>query len=63
VQKPVDQQSLTKVWTRARTTENGMTVHTFTVPADGARGTLRIRRSSPQAGRILADAMRVLKIA
>jgi hypothetical protein len=38
-------------------------VHTFTVPADGARGTLRIRRSSPQAGRILADAMRVLKIA
>jgi hypothetical protein len=25
VQKPVDQQSLTKVWTRARTTENGMT--------------------------------------
>jgi len=38
-------------------------VHTFTVPASGAQGTLRIKRASSQAGQVLVDAMRVLKIA
>jgi len=38
-------------------------VHTFTVPQTGAQGTLRIKRASPQAGHILADAVRVLKVA
>lgn len=38
-------------------------VHTFTVPQTGAQGTLRIKRASLQAGHILADAVRVLKVA
>ena len=38
-------------------------VHQFTVPATGAQGTLRIKRASSQAGQVLVDAMRVLKIA
>jgi hypothetical protein len=38
-------------------------VHTFTVPQTGAQGTLRIKRNSTQVGQILADAVRVLKVA